>query len=92
MNYQDFKSEQIRFIRQKISIALENGSFTSFHDLLKHQEFQKGLLNDSSWTPISRKALYATIQVDSNPKLDTLLKLCYLLEIDLEGLIKIERR
>ncbi len=92
VGYQNFRSEQLQFIRQKITIALENSSFSSFHDLLKYQEFHKGLLNDPSWNPISRKALYSTIQVDCNPKLDTILKVCYLLDICLEDLINIEGR
>lgn len=88
MNYQNFKKSQLRLVREKITIALENSSFSSFHELLKHQEFSKDLLNDPSWKPISRKTLYATIQTDSNPTLDTIIKVSYLLDLSLEELIK----
>ncbi|XKO55437.1 hypothetical protein ACI2WT_22525 [Lysinibacillus fusiformis] len=90
MNYDEFKSTQLRLLRKNITQALEDSNHTTFHDLLKNQVFDIRLLNDTSWTPISRKALYSVIQTDSNPTLDTLIKVCYLLDIDLSTLTKNE--
>lgn len=83
MNYSEFKSTQLRLLRKNITQALEHSKHSTFHDLLKNQEFDKKLLDDPSWTPISRKVLYSVLQSDSNPTLDTLIKVCFLLDIDL---------
>lgn len=89
-NFSQFKSRQIRKLRESISNALETKGFTSIHDLHLQQATLSHTALDNNWKAISKTALYSLTDSEGNPRLDTLLKLCYLLQIDICDLFKEE--
>ncbi|MBL3647430.1 hypothetical protein [Bacillus sp. RHFS10] len=87
-SYDDYYKKHLRLLRKAISEAIQQRGFNSLHDLHLQQSWMYHTSQDSSWTPLSKKALYSLINSEGNPRLDTLLKVCYLLQIDVTSLFK----
>ncbi|PLR85737.1 hypothetical protein [Bacillus sp. V33-4] len=89
-SYDDYYRKHLRLLRKAISEAIQQKGFTSLHDLHLQQSWMYHTSLDSSWKPLSKKALYSLINSEGNPRLDTLLKACYLLQIDVTSLFEEE--
>ncbi|SHN33669.1 hypothetical protein [Gracilibacillus kekensis] len=89
-SYNDYRKKHLRLLRKSINEVVQQKGFTSLHDLHLQQNWMYHTSQDSSWSPISKKALYSLVHSEGNPRLDTLLKFCYLLQIDCTTLLKEE--
>ncbi|MGX9806121.1 hypothetical protein ACV3PA_02680 [Exiguobacterium acetylicum] len=88
--YDEYYKKHLRLLRKEISEVIHQKGFTSLHDLHLQQSWMHHTSQDSSWTPLSKKALYRLVNLEGNPQLDTLLKICFLLQIDIVTLFKEE--
>jgi len=89
-SYDNYRIKHLRLLRKSINVAIQQKGFTSLHDVHLQQNWLYHTSLDSSWIPLSKKGLYSLVQSDGNPRLDTLLKFCYLLQIDITNLFKEE--
>lgn len=85
-SYNEYYKKHLRLLRRTINEAIQQKGFTSLHDVHLQQSWMYHTSHDPSWTPLSKKALYSLVNSEGNPRLDTLLKVCYLLQIDLKSL------
>lgn len=89
-SYDDYYKKHLRLLRKAIYEAIQQKGYTSLHDVHLQQSWMYHTSQDSRWTPLSKKALYSLMKSEGNPRLDTLLKVCYLLQIDITSLFKEE--
>lgn len=92
--YQKFEENQKYIMRMNIMKKMNRLDIRSFHDLYQKQNLIVAEKLDSkelnNWIEISRTALYKLQKPDANPELDTLIKLCFLLDLECENLFEKE--
>ncbi|MGE6369903.1 hypothetical protein ACQKDB_12315 [Planococcus kocurii] len=93
-SYLQFEEQQKFLLRSRLIQQMGKLQINSFHDLYQKQNLiaaEKLNPNEvSTWIEISRNALYNLQKPDANPELDTLIKLCFLLELDCQNLFEKE--
>lgn len=92
--YQSFEDSQKYIMRTNIIRKMNILGINSFHDLYQKQNLivaeKLDVTERDEWVEISRTALYKLHKPDTNPELDTLIKLCFLLDLDCKKLFEEE--
>lgn len=92
MNYTEFEKTQRQIMLKNLNHYLEANGMDSLHALNKYQ----GILisnklteeERNGWIDISKNTLYNLHSPDANPNLETLIKISFLLGIELGELFK----